>query len=54
MIVAFARVRRDVERSLYRGGVLDVVGDDRIYDRVEDAVRDLSEHPVPPDDLSGS
>ena len=54
VIVAFARVRRDVERSLYRGGVLDVVGDDRIYDRVEDAVRDLSEHPVPPDDLSGS
>lgn len=41
-IVAFARVRRDVERALYRGGVMDLVGDDRIYDRVEDAVVALS------------
>ncbi len=40
--VALARVRRDVARALYRGGVMDVVEESNIYDRVEDAARDLS------------
>jgi MFS superfamily sulfate permease-like transporter len=40
--VALARVRRDVERALYRGGVMDVVSAENIYDRVQDAVDDLS------------
>lgn len=41
--VGLARVRRDVARSLYRGGVMDVIGDEHVYDRVEDAVNDLSD-----------
>lgn len=63
--VALARVRRDVERALYRGGVMDVVTDDHVYDRVEDAVGDLSTYPLdesggdvadkrPGEDVSGS
>lgn len=42
--VALARVRRDVARALYRGGVMDVVDEANVYDRVEDAARDLSRH----------
>lgn len=48
--VALARVRRDVARALFRGGVMDVIGDDQVYDRVEDAVRDLSALRRPPPD----
>jgi SulP family sulfate permease len=48
--VTFARVRRDVQRSLYRGGVFDVVDEALIYDRVEDAVADLSQFDLPTDD----
>ena len=44
--VALARVRRDVERALYRGGVMEVVQDENVYDRVEDAVADLSSYPI--------
>jgi SulP family sulfate permease len=40
--VALARVRRDIERALYRGGVMDVVTAENVYDRVQDAVDDLS------------
>lgn len=43
--VALARVRRDVARALFRGGVMDVIGDERVYDRVEDAVTELSAYP---------
>jgi sulfate permease, SulP family len=63
--VALARVRRDVERALYRGGVMDIVADEHVYDRVQDAVADLSAYPLtdstgdvaekqPGDDVSGS
>jgi SulP family sulfate permease len=44
--VALARVRRDVARALYRGGVMDVLGDNQVYDRVQDAVSALSRHPL--------
>jgi SulP family sulfate permease len=40
--VAFARVRRDVERSLYRGGVFEVADASLMFARVEDAVDALS------------
>ncbi|MGA7687757.1 MAG: SulP family inorganic anion transporter [Jiangellales bacterium] len=40
--VAFARVRRDVERALYRGGVFEVADESLVFSRVEDAVDALS------------
>lgn len=42
IVVALARVRRDIARALYRGGVMDVVTDEHVYDRVDDAVADLT------------
>ena len=54
VVVALARVRRDIARALYRGGVMDVVQDEHVYDRVEDAVVDLSQFPLrPPSDDAG-
>jgi SulP family sulfate permease len=47
VVVALARVRRDIARALYRGGVMDVVADEHVYDRVEDAVADLTRLPPP-------
>lgn len=41
--VAFARVRRDVQRALFRGGVFEVADESLVFARVEDAVDALSE-----------
>lgn len=44
--LALARVSGPLEQALRRGGVWEGIGDEHVYDRVEDAVR--ASHDEPP------